>query len=177
MFVSIYYKPSLFKAHTMILIVHIFMNVNKLCLNQGDEKEGGLTTTVKRHPEHVGLPLFSSRSTCRSWQERLTSRWPSSLSALTLAVSRRQSQWHVQQGHSQTPNTGLQSSFGGRRRRRRRRRVRGKEEEEEEEDYQRRWIRPPGHAGLPLLKVDKQVEARAMLCSRSVLLGLGCVTA
>ena len=33
MFVSIYYKPSLFKAHTMILIVHIFINVNKLCLN------------------------------------------------------------------------------------------------------------------------------------------------
>ncbi len=34
MFVSIYYKPSLFNAHTMILIFHIFMNVNKLCLNQ-----------------------------------------------------------------------------------------------------------------------------------------------
>ena len=34
MFVSIYYKPSLFNAHTVILIVHIFMNVNKLCLNQ-----------------------------------------------------------------------------------------------------------------------------------------------
>ena len=34
MFVSIYYKPSLFNAHTMILIVHIFMNVNKLSLNQ-----------------------------------------------------------------------------------------------------------------------------------------------
>ena len=34
MFVSIYYKPSLFNAHTMILIVYIFMNVNKLCLNQ-----------------------------------------------------------------------------------------------------------------------------------------------
>ena len=34
MFVSIYYKPSLFNAHTMILIVHIFMKVNKLCLNQ-----------------------------------------------------------------------------------------------------------------------------------------------
>ena len=32
MFVSIYYKPSLFNAHTMILIVHIFMNVNKLGL-------------------------------------------------------------------------------------------------------------------------------------------------
>ena len=32
--VSIYYKPSLFNAHTMIFIVHIFMNVNKLCLNQ-----------------------------------------------------------------------------------------------------------------------------------------------
>jgi len=30
MFVSIYYRPSLFNAHTMILIVHIFMNLNKL---------------------------------------------------------------------------------------------------------------------------------------------------
>ena len=35
MFVSIYYKPGLFNAHTMILIGHIFMNVNELCLNQG----------------------------------------------------------------------------------------------------------------------------------------------
>ena len=34
MLVSIYYKISLFNAHTMILIFHIFMNVNKLCLNQ-----------------------------------------------------------------------------------------------------------------------------------------------
>ena len=38
MFVSIYYKPSLFNAHTMILIVHIVMNVYKLCLNQNQEK-------------------------------------------------------------------------------------------------------------------------------------------
>ena len=29
---SIYYKPSLFNAHTMIFIVHIFMDVNQLCL-------------------------------------------------------------------------------------------------------------------------------------------------
>ena len=39
MFVSIYYMPSLFNAHTMILIFHIFMNVNKLCLNQEEEEE------------------------------------------------------------------------------------------------------------------------------------------
>ena len=39
MFVSIYYKPSLFNAHTMILIVHIFMNVNKLCLNQNRKQK------------------------------------------------------------------------------------------------------------------------------------------
>ena len=32
--VSIYYKPSLLNAHTVIVIVHIFMNANKLCLNQ-----------------------------------------------------------------------------------------------------------------------------------------------
>ena len=32
--VSIYYKISLFDAHTMNSILHIFMNVNKLCLNQ-----------------------------------------------------------------------------------------------------------------------------------------------
>ena len=38
MFVSIYYKPSLFNAHTMILIVRVFMNANKLCLNQKEEK-------------------------------------------------------------------------------------------------------------------------------------------
>ena len=31
MLVSVYYKLSLFNAHAMILI---FMNVNKLCLNQ-----------------------------------------------------------------------------------------------------------------------------------------------
>ena len=31
---SIYYKRSLFNAHTKILIVYIFINVNKLCLNQ-----------------------------------------------------------------------------------------------------------------------------------------------
>ena len=34
MLLSIYYELSLFDAHTMILIVHSFMNVNKLCLNQ-----------------------------------------------------------------------------------------------------------------------------------------------
>ena len=32
--VSIYYKLSLFNAHAMILIFHIFMNVNTFCLNQ-----------------------------------------------------------------------------------------------------------------------------------------------
>ena len=34
MLVSVYYKLNLFNAHAMILIFHIFMNVNKLCLNQ-----------------------------------------------------------------------------------------------------------------------------------------------
>ena len=34
MLVRSYYKLSLFNAHTMILIVHVFMTVNKLCLNQ-----------------------------------------------------------------------------------------------------------------------------------------------
>ena len=34
MLASIYYKRSLFNAHTMILIVYIFISVNKLCLNQ-----------------------------------------------------------------------------------------------------------------------------------------------
>ena len=46
MFVSIYYKPSLFNAHTMILIVHIFMNVNKLCLNQCKKKEKHFSTPI-----------------------------------------------------------------------------------------------------------------------------------
>ena len=31
MLVSIHYKLSLFKAHAMFLVVHIFMTVNKLC--------------------------------------------------------------------------------------------------------------------------------------------------
>ena len=56
MFVSIYYKPSLFNAHTMILIVHIFMNVNKLCLNQGQDNiewnsATGADQTHASHPK------------------------------------------------------------------------------------------------------------------------------
>ena len=47
MFVSIYYKPSLFNAHTMILIFHIFMNVNKLCLNQEKRKEKKVNKEMK----------------------------------------------------------------------------------------------------------------------------------
>ena len=39
MLVSIYYMLSLFNAHTMFLIVHIFMNVNKLCSNQTNDNE------------------------------------------------------------------------------------------------------------------------------------------
>ena len=46
MFVSIYYKPSLFNAHTMIFIVHIFMNVNKLCLNQLSEPDTSTTCLI-----------------------------------------------------------------------------------------------------------------------------------
>ena len=38
MFVSIYYKHNLLNAHKMILIVHIFMNVNKL-FKPAKEKE------------------------------------------------------------------------------------------------------------------------------------------
>ena len=34
MLVRIYYKPSLFNAHAMILIFYVFMHVNKLCLDQ-----------------------------------------------------------------------------------------------------------------------------------------------
>ena len=57
MFVSIYYKPSLFNAHTMILIVHIFMNVNKLCLNQED----GMLPVPSIHPHlHKGVYLRAS---------------------------------------------------------------------------------------------------------------------
>ena len=39
MLVSIYYKLSLFNAHTVILIVHILMNVNKLWFNQRAQLE------------------------------------------------------------------------------------------------------------------------------------------
>ena len=38
--------PSLFNAHTMILIVHIFMNVNKLCLNQPCALKNALTRFI-----------------------------------------------------------------------------------------------------------------------------------
>ena len=34
MLVSVCSEPSLFNVHAMILIFHIFMKVNKLCLNQ-----------------------------------------------------------------------------------------------------------------------------------------------
>ena len=48
MFVSIYYKPSLFNAHTMIFIVHIFMNVNKLCLNQILHHQNSISVKFKK---------------------------------------------------------------------------------------------------------------------------------
>ena len=54
MFVSIYYEPSLFNAHTMIFIVHIFMNVNKLCLNQEKYNSSNSTQTDKT-PTHEHL--------------------------------------------------------------------------------------------------------------------------
>ena len=53
MFVSIYYKPSLFNAHTMILIVHIFMNVNKLCLNQGNRASPKVIHILNNWQKHV----------------------------------------------------------------------------------------------------------------------------
>ena len=34
MLVSVYYKFGLLNAHVLIMFVHIYMNVNKLCLNQ-----------------------------------------------------------------------------------------------------------------------------------------------
>ena len=55
MFVSIYYKPSLFNAHTMILIVHIFMNVNKLCLNQVILLQHCVMTENKSDPSDTQL--------------------------------------------------------------------------------------------------------------------------
>ena len=39
---SIYYKLSLSNARTMILIVHIFMIVNKLCFRRGLGWGGGV---------------------------------------------------------------------------------------------------------------------------------------
>ena len=52
MFVSIYYKPSLFNAHTVILFVHIFMNVNKLCLNQRHRQETNGSVENERRTAH-----------------------------------------------------------------------------------------------------------------------------
>ena len=48
-----YYKLSLFNAHTMILIFHIFMNVNKLCLNQ---------TNISKFLLQLFPPVFPSPS-------------------------------------------------------------------------------------------------------------------
>ena len=55
MFVSIYYKPSLFNAHTMIFIVHIFMKVNKLCLNQSKTRTATKMTYEKKTKEKKTL--------------------------------------------------------------------------------------------------------------------------
>ena len=62
MFVSIYYKPSLFNAHTMSLIVHIFMKVNKLCLNEqaythNVQRDGKFykTTTTTKQQQHIDM--------------------------------------------------------------------------------------------------------------------------
>ena len=49
MFVSIYHKSNLFNVHAMILIVHIFMNVNELCLNH-IHKTCAVTLTGKSPP-------------------------------------------------------------------------------------------------------------------------------
>ena len=56
MFVSIYYKPSLFNAHTMILIFHIFMNVNKLCLNHTKKEEEEMITAQELCESRGGRP-------------------------------------------------------------------------------------------------------------------------
>ena len=46
MLMSIYYKLSLSNALTMILIVHIFLNVNKLCLNERKRLNSNWARTV-----------------------------------------------------------------------------------------------------------------------------------
>ena len=48
MLVSVYYKPSLFNAHAVILFVHIYLNVNELCLNQ---------RAPRRKQFHVASPI------------------------------------------------------------------------------------------------------------------------
>ena len=55
MLVSIYYQLSLFNAHAVILIVHIFMNVNKLCLN----KQTASTKPLETEGLFTGLPTFN----------------------------------------------------------------------------------------------------------------------
>ena len=53
MFVSSYYKPSLFNAHTMILIVHIFININKFWLNceRSRQEKGARGGWVRRQTQ------------------------------------------------------------------------------------------------------------------------------
>ena len=75
MFVSIYYKPRLFNAHTMILIVHIFMNVNKLCLNQRKNNKTCVPTNtgnwsnarncLKLTPETGNINNYMETSSCK----------------------------------------------------------------------------------------------------------------
>ena len=55
MLVSIYYKLCLLNAHTMLLIVHIFMNVNKLCLKQRGKRDGrGRDSQTEKQKVGVG---------------------------------------------------------------------------------------------------------------------------
>ena len=56
MLVSIYYKLSLFNAHTVISIFHILMNVNKLCLNQSQNIQSPGLERVNPHPTHPQAP-------------------------------------------------------------------------------------------------------------------------
>ena len=66
-------KPSLFNAHTMIFIVHIFMNVNKLCLNQDIYMEHKNFHTETQHVHSASRTEHTSLSyTCMSKNRSLS---------------------------------------------------------------------------------------------------------
>ena len=71
MLVSVYYKLSLFDAHAMILIFHIFMTVNKLCLNQETKTQMRRWRPRSKRPKWEDEdPNKMMKATMRRWRPK-----------------------------------------------------------------------------------------------------------